>query len=825
MSSLLLVILLGLTFVISSAEEPTVHTEGDWKYITLAGNNARIIDYTGLNPVEVTVPGTLGGFTVTEMGGLDQWNGVFDYKSTLTKVTLPNSIKEIGRCSFFKCSGLMEINLPDKLETIGYYAFSMCTSLPNLTFPNTVSSFGQNAFSGCKFTEFTVPPLVTEIPEGLLAGNSTLPQINLPYGIRSIGKWAFSSCTALPGITIPNSVTEIGEQAFRSCTFVDIVLPNNLTIISSGMFEYCSKLQNVTIPGSVKTIGSDAFFNCTSLKEITLPEGVQEIASTAFKSCEKLDLVSLPSTLKTIGDEAFRDCTSLKNITFPTGVSIKRCAFKSSGLTAVTIPSGVELVGAVFEDCQALQQVTLQPGMQSSGTGNFFKCTGLKSLSIPAGVDLGENMFSNCLALEQVTFQPGLTAISEGCFYRCTALKDVVLPAGVIIKTNAFVSSGLTSINIPADAVLGKGAFSYCAALQQVTLQPGSGGQIVSEDCFYGCNALTNITLPAGLSIQEEAFAKTGLTSISIPADTALSRAVFKDCLSLAQVTLQPGLQSISKDCFKGCMALKGVDLPAGIEIQESAFSYTGLMSLIIPADAELGYAAFSYCPYLQQVTLQPGLKALSTNCFMGAKSLNSIAIPGSVKVIPSGAFAGCGLTQVNLEDGVTSIQSNAFPGCAYLHMIRIPRSVTYIAPGGTEDGSGPFAMSKMTVIYGYLNSVAHLAAHKYSIHFIDLESGEQNPLPTIIITSTQDNTIGYLGNIMLEANLDGVIWSADNISVKLVPNGNKVTVYSVKNFAKTGTVTITATLGDITANYEIKIKPNFLQWLQIIFLFGWIWM
>ena len=77
----------------------------------------------------------------------------------------------------------------------------------------------------------------------------------------------------------------------------------------------------------------------------------------------------------------------------------------------------------------------------------------------------------------------------------------------------------------------------------------------------------------------------------------------------------------------------------------------------------------------------------------------------------------------------------------------------------------------------------------------------------------------------MLEANLDGVIWSADTISVKLVPNGNKVTVYSVKNFAKSGTVTITATWGDITENYEIKIKPNFLQWLQIIFLFGWIWM
>jgi len=272
-------------------------------------------------------------------------------------------------------------------------------------------------------------------------------------------------------------------------------------------------------------------------------------------------------------------------------------------------------------------------------------------------------------------------------------------------------------------------------------------------------------------------------------------------------------------------MALKGVDLSAGIEIQENAFSYTGLMALIIPADTVLGYAAFSYCPYLQQVTLLPGLKALSKNCFMGAKSLDIITIPGSVKDIPSGAFAGCGLTQVNLEDGVTSIQSNSFPGCVYLHMIRIPRSVTYIAPGGTEDGSGPFAMSKMTVIYGYLNSAAHLAAYKYSIHFIDLESGEQNPLPTITITSTQDNTISYLGSITLESSQEGVIWSSDNAYVQLVPNGNKVTVYSLKNFTKTGTVTITATLGDITENYEIKIKPNFLQWLQIIFLFGWIWM
>ena len=78
-----------------------------------------------------------------------------------------------------------------------------------------------------------------------------------------------------------------------------------------------------------------------------------------------------------------------------------------------------------------------------------------------------------------------------------------------------------------------------------------------------------------------------------------------------------------------------------------------------------------------------------------------------------------------------------------------------------------------------------------------------------------------YKGTIKLTADVAGVEWGGTNKYIKVHPDG---TVESLKSFIKTGTATVTATLGDKTAVYEVKVKPSVLQWLYIIVLFGWIW-
>jgi len=104
-----------------------------------------------------------------------------------TKVTIPSSIKEIGKDAFSGCANLKEVILNEGLEKIGDEAFSS-TKIESITIPGSVKEIGKGAFSGCK----------------------NLEEIILNEGLEKIGHPAFSN-TNIKSITIPSSVKEIGE--------------------------------------------------------------------------------------------------------------------------------------------------------------------------------------------------------------------------------------------------------------------------------------------------------------------------------------------------------------------------------------------------------------------------------------------------------------------------------------------------------------------------------------------------------------------------------------------------------------------------------------
>ena len=68
---------------------------------------------------------------------------------SLTSLTLPSSVTEIGHKAFWDCSGLTSLTLPSSVTEIGYYAFLGCSGLTSLSFPSGITSIGYNAFSGC----------------------------------------------------------------------------------------------------------------------------------------------------------------------------------------------------------------------------------------------------------------------------------------------------------------------------------------------------------------------------------------------------------------------------------------------------------------------------------------------------------------------------------------------------------------------------------------------------------------------------------------------------------------------------------------------------
>ena len=202
--------------------------EGQWTYI-IENDGATITASTATGAV--IIPSELGGYAVKKVGG--GWPPIFGHPNTsVTSITIPNSVTSLGIFAFYGCTGLTgTLTIPNSVTSIGRSAFNGCTGLTGtLTIPNSVTSIGENAFSDC----------------------TGLTSITIPNSVTSIGDLAFYGCTGLTGtLTIPNSVTSIGVSAFHGCTGLTGTL---------------------TIPNSVTSIGNQAFDGCTGLTSFTMPD-------------------------------------------------------------------------------------------------------------------------------------------------------------------------------------------------------------------------------------------------------------------------------------------------------------------------------------------------------------------------------------------------------------------------------------------------------------------------------------------------------------------------------------------------------------------------
>lgn len=95
-------------------------------------------------PPELTVPETIGGKPVTELGEF-----CFAYNETITTVILPDTLESIGTNAFAGCTSLRGIFIPEGVTYIGTDAFSGCTALEAICIPASVEYIEHGAFESC----------------------------------------------------------------------------------------------------------------------------------------------------------------------------------------------------------------------------------------------------------------------------------------------------------------------------------------------------------------------------------------------------------------------------------------------------------------------------------------------------------------------------------------------------------------------------------------------------------------------------------------------------------------------------------------------------
>lgn len=269
-----------------------------------------IVKYNGLD-TKLVIPDKIDGVTITGIGA-----SAFQGNTTITSVTIPNTVKTIGEQAFYKCTGITELKLSENLTSCGKNAFAYCSGLTEITIPGSLSRTSLNMFYMCSGLKKAV------VEEGVKTLNnytfgycSELIDLTLPESLEMLCPYSIGECKNLQYVKIPSKVTDIQSAAFYYCKKINnIIIPDSVTKLGTHAFRECWELSNIKLSKNIKTIGQRTFHGC-AITTLDIPDGVTYIDKEVFYNCTKLESIELPAGVTTVGNQTFYNCPKLAEVT------------------------------------------------------------------------------------------------------------------------------------------------------------------------------------------------------------------------------------------------------------------------------------------------------------------------------------------------------------------------------------------------------------------------------------------------------------------------------------------------------------------------------
>ena len=223
--------------------------------ITVSGQRykvVRVLSYAFAyldNLKEITFPKTIATFgkgilkdnkaleKVTFKSTLANWDKEFITNSpNLKAINLPNGLSEIDLSQEYITNhqGLEHINIP-KTKTyrvknnavINRITNEIILAAKNAKIEFGILGIGNSAFRGISVANLTLPDSLKTIGANAFRG-SHLPQVlNLNYGLKKIGEYAFADIIEKLDLIIPETIEEIAPNAFANATDVTLKFRGN----------------------------------------------------------------------------------------------------------------------------------------------------------------------------------------------------------------------------------------------------------------------------------------------------------------------------------------------------------------------------------------------------------------------------------------------------------------------------------------------------------------------------------------------------------------------------------------------------------------------
>lgn len=316
-----------------------------------------LVEYDVPESGEVVTPAVYNGKPVKKIER-DLFKGNTGKVKTLI---VSEGTEELCGYAFSTCYNLEKVTLPSSLKTVGKNAFAGCEVLETIILPDGVESVSENAFDGCKnLKTISLGKNLREFTGRALANTKNLTEIkvdenNAVFKVKDGAMFSADEkvLVAVPAIktekfVVPTQTTEIGEFAFYKRTGVkDVEFSALIEKIGDCAF-YGSGIKSVNLQDKVTSIGTEAFSWCASLKSVTFGSGLLQTGVNSFRNCAELTAVNFcdKNTLRTISEGSFEECVSLTSVNVPDGVTrIELRAFNNcTNLSTAKIGKDVEII-------------------------------------------------------------------------------------------------------------------------------------------------------------------------------------------------------------------------------------------------------------------------------------------------------------------------------------------------------------------------------------------------------------------------------------------------------------------------------------------------
>lgn len=325
-------------------------------------------------------------------------------------------------------------------------------------------------------------------------------------------------------------------------------------------------------------------------------------------------------------------------------------SLKSLNLSEATFTETGKIVPeSIFQNCKNLQHVDLS-NMTEIGKGAFENCA-LTDISIPASVTkICAHAFRYCSALKTLEFVAGTPekelVLETEAFFGCGNMdlaNNGVLPSRIIsIAARTFQECGITKLTLPQNDKL----TGVSRKLEFNGVQTDNMGAL-GYGVFFGCRKLTDLTIPANVTvINEVAFQSCNLQNVTFADATKITEIqnyAFTDNQNLAGIFAGKNfnsLKTIGEGAFLNCFKLTDADFNTltknvtRIERETFRNCHDGLQTIDIHSGITfIGDGAFADNTAVKEVIVHSGTQ-IDARSYDGTHGIFLNMDPNKVQVV-----------------------------------------------------------------------------------------------------------------------------------------------------------------------------------------------